>query len=123
MDIKEFIKQVEEFKGFDQDHINKNKKKFLELSQSHPWTIMRAHEILKWVESGRYQQILDIHCKDNIDEIDKTCLKCGTKFKGNETFCSKCGSKLWKKTCPSCGTELKGSEAFCGICGQKLWTR
>jgi hypothetical protein len=61
--------------------------------QSHPWTVMRAAELLKWFESGEYQKIIDKHTGD-IESLELTCLKCGLKLSGTETFCGNCGAKI-----------------------------
>jgi hypothetical protein len=36
-------------------------------TQSHPWTMMRVSEIIKWFESEKYQEIITIHGKDSIE--------------------------------------------------------
>lgn len=50
------------------------------LDDSHPWTVMRAAELIKWVESGEYDRILNKiptkTCPVCRHEIDKTVLKC-----------------------------------------------
>lgn len=123
MDAGEYIEQAREFKNFDSDTIDKLYKKLFTVEMDHPWGVLRAHEILKWAEQGKYKQILDIHSKDNINNIEKTCLICGKILKQKETFCGNCGSKRWERKCPKCATQLNGNETFCGVCGKKLWTR
>lgn len=93
----EFIKQSKEFKGFDYDSLDKVAKAATIMWQNHPWTVMRASEILKWMDSGNYQELIEKHGKENIDEIEIDCAKCGAKLKGHETFCGICGEKLWKR--------------------------
>ena len=36
--------------------------KFVSIAEeNHPWTVMRAAEILKWIDAQNYQYILDKH--------------------------------------------------------------
>lgn len=65
------------------------------MDNTHPWTVMRASEILEWIESGTYSEIIERRTREP-----------GTAFK-----------------CPKCGTTLNGDENFCGMCGSKLWCR
>lgn len=97
MNTEDFIKQAKEFKGFDYDSMDKIAKILLIATQTHPWTVMRASEIIKWFESGKYQEIIEIHGKDSIEELEISCTKCGRKLKGTETFCGVCGEKVWKR--------------------------
>jgi Zn-dependent protease with chaperone function len=56
------------------------------MDDSHPWAILRASELIKWMESGEYETILS----------NKTPVKC-----------SSCGHHKTKesKICPICGAE------------------
>lgn len=83
-----FIKQahdfVNSFDGFSDKMI-----KFLSIASSnHPWTVLRAAELLKWVETGEYQQVLDSHrvkkCSNPL---------CGEDIATSKTICPHCGSK------------------------------
>jgi len=96
MNPEDFIKQAEDFKGFDFETTDKVAKTVMISISDHPWAVLRASEILKWVNSGKYDEILELHSK-GIDEIEITCQKCGRKLSGNETFCGVCGAKVWKR--------------------------
>lgn len=97
IDKEGFINQANEFKGFDYDAVDKIGKTVMIMDQTHPWTVMRASEILKWVNSGKYEEIVKRHSGKNIEELEITCNKCGHKLSGNETFCGVCGAKVWKR--------------------------
>lgn len=54
------------------------------VNDSHPWTIMRAAELIKWVESGEYESILE-SCQS------KKCPVCQQEIAGGEIVCPYCG--------------------------------
>lgn len=91
----EFIKQAREFRGFDYDGLDKIAKAATVMWQTHPWTVMRAHELIKWSESGKFDEIVEKHGNKDIEEIEIACIECGHKLSGTETFCGVCGSKVW----------------------------
>ena len=97
MKTEDFIEQAKEFKGFDYDTVDKVAKALIIMDKTHPWTVMRASELLKWHGSGKYDELIEKHGKDSIEELDLCCVKCGHKLKGNETFCGVCGEKVWKR--------------------------
>ncbi len=90
---KSFIQQAEEFKGFDFDGLDKMAKLLIVKDKTHPFTVMRVSEILKWVDSGQYDEIIEKHGK-NIGELEIDCIKCGYRLDGDEIFCGECGSKI-----------------------------
>ena len=55
------------------------------LDDDHPWTIVRAAELVRWVESGEYQRILD-GCQG------KVCPICGSEIAKDSTQCPICGN-------------------------------
>ena len=60
--------------------------------RTHPWTVMRAHELIKWVESDDYQKIIDRKFYDTLN-----CFKCGAILDNEGEFCGKCGEKIWNR--------------------------
>lgn len=118
---EDFIKQAQEFKGFDQDALDKFDKALLIVDENHPWTVLRASELLKWIESGRYQQIVDRH--GNKTEIEGLsvlyCSKCSCELKKDEKFCPECGHRTGLY-CIKCNTKLDGCKSFCPNCGKKI---
>ncbi|KYO64110.1 hypothetical protein ATZ99_21410 [Thermovenabulum gondwanense] len=57
--IDEFINQVKEFEDYDYDTLDKVAKYLSIMWQDHPWTVMRASELFKWVESGGYEEVIN----------------------------------------------------------------
>ena len=53
-----FAKQAKEFMTKYGDTTDKIIRNISILDDSHPWTVMRAYELIKWVENGDYEKIL-----------------------------------------------------------------
>ena len=60
MKYQTFIQQAKDFKQLDFDGMNKIIKTISIADDSHPWTVMRAAELLNWIESGEYEKHLPI---------------------------------------------------------------
>lgn len=62
--------------------------KFLEIfDEDHPWTVLRAAELVRWYESGEYEEVINAQptkqcsvCKQAVDVSEKECPVCGYKF-------------------------------------------
>lgn len=83
-----FYEQAKEFEALDQETLSRTVKLLSTLNQSHPWTVMRGSEYLKWSESGKYDQIL------NIDRKFIFCSNCGQRNYLIDKFCSNCGTSI-----------------------------
>lgn len=57
--IEEFIQQSKEFSEYDYDALDQIAKVLGIMNQSHPWTVMRASELLKWEECGEYSRTIE----------------------------------------------------------------
>ena len=79
MDKTAFIKQANEFK-------DKAIKTITIASSSHPWTVLRAAELISWYESDNYKQLIEnkssIECSVCLQQIPADSKKC--PFCGNE---------------------------------------
>ena len=53
-DVAAFMDQARRFESFDNDSFDKIFKYASILGESHPWTVMRAKELLRWMEDGSY---------------------------------------------------------------------
>jgi Zn-dependent protease with chaperone function len=100
MNNEDFIQQARDFQGYDYDSLDKVAKAATIMWQEHPWTVMRAHELLKWTESGEYDSLVEKH--SNVEMISGTsgkmpCLKCGFELSGQEKFCPGCGEKFGRR--------------------------
>lgn len=54
-----FIQQASEFKQLDYEGLNKIIKLISIADASHPWTVMRAAELLNWINEGAYAEIIN----------------------------------------------------------------
>ena len=84
MDRDAFIKQAIEFKksfsGFTDDII----KLVSIMDETHPWTVLRAAELITWYESGEYQAILD-------GASNRICPVCHQQYPASLGKCPYCG--------------------------------
>lgn len=79
-----FAEQAREFLTRYGDTANTIIRNISILDDSHPWTVLRASELIKWVEEGGYQAILD-------GTIGKKCPVCQTEVDKSLSKCSVCG--------------------------------
>lgn len=80
-----FAEQAHEFLTEYGDTANKIIRNVSILDRTHPWTVLRAAELVKWVESGGYQAILD-------EYSGKICPICDTEIEVRATKCPVCGN-------------------------------
>ncbi len=64
--------------------IDKGFKTLSILEETHPWTVLRATELLKWYERGEYQKVLDAHA-------EKICPRCKISIPKDSQKCDNCG--------------------------------
>lgn len=85
--IEGFKQQAKEFEhkyGGTSDSVYK----MLEiLDEDHPWTVLRAAELVKWVESGEYEKILQ-------GSEGKVCPVCSMAVAPSTKICPRCGYKF-----------------------------
>lgn len=83
-----FLTQAEEFAKMHESFINGAMANISIMTSTHPWTVYRAAELVKWINSGEYDRILS-----------------GTKVKCCDTKKGGCGFVVSIDTpvCPRCG--------------------
>ena len=54
-----FLQQARDFKMLDYDGLNKAVKLLAIADDSHPWTVMRSAELLKWIDNGEYGRFIN----------------------------------------------------------------
>ena len=86
MDKASFIKQANEFKNSFSGFTDKAIKTITIASSSHPWTVLRAAELISWYDSDNYRQLVETKtsiecsvCRQQIPADAKKCPFCGNK--------------------------------------------
>lgn len=62
-----FIQQAREFKQLDYEGLNKIIKLISIADSSHPWTVMRAAELLNWINDGGYSAFVPLSIEGKQD--------------------------------------------------------
>jgi len=116
INCEEFIRQAREFDKLDEDRINMLVKWAQIAGQDHPWTVLRAAELLRWIESGEYDAVLKRRTRGKVHKVSSEgvtlCRKCGCRLQGDEKLCPTCGQTLAVPetrivVCPQCSQKLR----------------
>ena len=87
--LEGFKQQAREF----QDKYGGTAEKLLKLyeifDENHPWTVIRAAELINWVKTGEYQKILE-------ESSGINCPVCGSSVTIDTSICPRCGYKFEK---------------------------
>lgn len=75
MNSKTFIQQADDFKQLDYENLNKVVKFISIADASHPWTVMRAAELLNWINAGEYGKFVKQEMKNNVDNSINDIIK------------------------------------------------
>ncbi|MCP4499329.1 MAG: M48 family metalloprotease [Deltaproteobacteria bacterium] len=95
LSIEAFIKQADQFgKLQDEGPLGRYIAIFQTLFRSHPFPIWRAKEILDWVTTGNYLEILDGDYQVRALVAHKPCSSCGEDVKPDQMVCHACGHVL-----------------------------
>ena len=106
--VEAFIAQAREFEGFDASMGDRVVKVLSTMGQRRPWAVMRAAELLQWVEAGEYARILESAARGEApprrpegDGPGRFCTACGARFSGEARFCTRCGAARSAVSIPS----------------------
>ena len=93
--MSQFLDQAKSFEQLDYSLLDKTAKTLSIMWESHPWTVMRASEFFKWVESGEYDKVLAL-CQSAgcAGSADFYCQRCGNPWRAGDEFCTNCGAAL-----------------------------
>ena len=106
LNTEDFLQQARDFKDLDVDTLSKIAKWISSVGAEHPWTVVRAQQLLDWIECGKYEETLKYpqripyHIPAGISGF---CPYCGCALHGKETFCPTCGKPL-TEAAPASGT-------------------
>jgi Zn-dependent protease with chaperone function len=95
--LDDFLTQVREFEGFT-DTIHSKLIKVLSFAvKDQALTISRASELLRWIDSGSYQSVLERETKI---QLPKFCRHCGFDLQGRFQI------EVSNPRCPRCGKDV-----------------
>lgn len=94
-DVSEFVTQAREYEGFGDTSYTKFLKMLNLMSRSQAFTVSRANELLKWVDSGEYKLVLERKTKLKTLLPSSFCRHCGFKLEPSNSFCPSCGQKTF----------------------------
>lgn len=80
-----FLAQAEEFKKMHEGFINGAMANLSIMTSTHPWTVFRAAELVKWINSGEYERVLS-------GSKVKRCTECDKVVTIDTSVCPRCGS-------------------------------
>ena len=80
-----FLKQAEEFEKLHEGFINGAMANLTIMTSTHPWTVFRAAELVKWINSGEYERVLS-------ESKVKRCTECGHVVTIDTSVCPICGN-------------------------------
>ncbi|GEM_PF-3234902 len=75
LDVNQFLEQADELKGFDEALFNKIIRIGTQFGKNYSWTVLRARELMLWVQSGEYSRILMRNSTWLRDEIERLSQK------------------------------------------------
>jgi len=96
INTEDFIRQAQAFQAMDTDKLSMMAKWLNSMDATHPYTVMRAQQMLEWIQSGDYQRVLSAPQSVRIRMpagVSGFCNKCGSPLKGSEIFCPNCGDR------------------------------
>lgn len=98
MQWEQFVEQAREFDKLDKDVLSMIYKIGAIADSTHPWTVVRTAELLKWFEGEDYQKVLARVSGDRQfvkrEGTQAICRHCDYRLEGIEKFCPCCGSPL-----------------------------
>jgi Zn-dependent protease with chaperone function len=102
--LPSFIQQATEFEAFDLSTVDKIAKYVSISNVNHPWTLLRAKELIKWRDDSEgYDRVLNLPypLKMAAKPAKTFCDKCGKEAASTDSFCNKCGNKFPPPAHPS----------------------
>ncbi|HEX2674131.1 MAG TPA: hypothetical protein VHM25_24815 [Polyangiaceae bacterium] len=55
---EDFLRQARHFEALDNDRLTRSIKWTSGASNDHPWMVMRAQQLLKWIDDGQYEAVI-----------------------------------------------------------------
>ena len=91
--IEDLKNQAEDFDGIPETTFDKLIRFAASYENPQPFTIIRASQLFKWVDSGDYNQIVNRNtARINVNRY--LCPECQSPYDADDIFCSQCGTSL-----------------------------
>ena len=111
LSIDAFIAQADNFgKLQDEGPLGRYIAIFQTLFRSHPFPIWRTKEVLDWVTTGNFLEILDGDYAVRTLAKERPCPSCGAPVKLNAMVCNNCGASLREEPKGTASTAAEGSD-------------
>jgi hypothetical protein len=111
LSIDAFVEQADSFgKMQDEGPFGRYMAIFQTLFRTHPFPIWRTKEILDWVTTGSYLEILDGDYRIRALVATKPCPACATENKIDAMVCTHCGQQLMEEPPPPSPEEQAKNE-------------
>jgi Zn-dependent protease with chaperone function len=96
IDVKHFVNQASQFEMMDLNLADRAAKYLSIYGSNHPWTVMRAKEMMIWIQTGGYDQVLAMpHLPPSTNGQGRHfCDQCGGTLTAEERFCRTCGTPV-----------------------------
>lgn len=97
VNTEDFLAQAREFESMEADKLTMLAKYLSIMAADHPWTVVRAKQLLEWIDSGTYEQILKAPQAVSValpPGVKGYCTQCGFPFRPVDAFCPGCGRAL-----------------------------
>ena len=117
LDAQEFLKQADQYEAVDANLLDRVYKMMLVAPVTHPLTIVRAREIMKWSEGPEYKDALAgryTHAQSTERKTGQNGKNGASSTPTTSTSESNAGTGLIR--CPHCGKE-QPNRRFCSLCG------
>ena len=100
INTEDFIAQARAFETLESDPVSRLVRALSAMERTHPWTVMRAKELLCWIDGGDYGRLLSAPhraaataASAPLPSVSRFCVRCGHSLGGGE-FCTACGAKI-----------------------------
>jgi Zn-dependent protease with chaperone function len=92
---EDFIAQARAFESMDKEALNWIARRLAAMGTTHPWTVLRARELLGWIDAGDYDKVLAADHGAALPTAGAAfCSGCGARLQAGDVFCSGCGTRL-----------------------------
>jgi Zn-dependent protease with chaperone function len=95
VNVDDFVAQARAFEALDSDKLSWIAKWLSTVGQTHPWTVLRANQLLAWIDAGDYEKVLAAPQEVPLQlpaGVKRFCARCGCGLAGHEAFCPGCGA-------------------------------